>query len=64
MAPGFLGSEGLMGGSRWYLERTRLAFGGEEVAKPSRFGVVYIPGHRCRECQTLVLRYGGAEPPG
>ena len=57
MGPGFLGSESLVSGSKWFLERTRLAFGGEEVAKPNAFGMVYIPGHRCRECKTLVLRY-------
>jgi hypothetical protein len=57
MAPGFLGSESFVGGSKWFLERTRLAFGGEELAKPNTFGMVYIPGFRCRECRTLVLQY-------
>lgn len=57
MAAGFLGSEGLVGGSKWYLERTRLGFGGEELVKPNSFGVVYIPGFRCRECKLLSLQY-------
>jgi hypothetical protein len=57
MGPGFLGSESFVGGSKWYLERTRLAFGGEELAKPNAFSMVYIPGFRCRECRTLVLQY-------
>jgi hypothetical protein len=57
MAPGFLGSESFIGGSKWYLERTRLAFGGEEVAKPNMMGMVYIAGFRCRECRTLMLQY-------
>lgn len=57
MAPGFLGSESFSGGSKWFLERTRLAFGGEELAKPNAFSMVYIPGFRCRECHTLLLRY-------
>jgi hypothetical protein len=58
MAPGFLGSEGLVEGAKWYLERTRMGFGGEELAAKSGFGMVYIPGFRCRECKTLVLQYG------
>lgn len=58
MAPGFLGSEGFASGSKWYLERTRLGFGGEEIAPTSGFGMAYIPGFRCRECRTLVLQYG------
>lgn len=57
MAPGFLGSESVFGGSKWFLERTRLAFGGEEVATPNSFGMVYIPGYRCRDCRTMVLDY-------
>ncbi len=57
MAPGFLGSESFVGGSKWFLERTRLAFGGEEVSKPNAFGMVYLAGFRCRECKTLLLRY-------
>ena len=69
MAPGFLGSESFFGGSKWYLERTRLAFGGEEIAKPNPYSMVYIPGFRCRDCRTLLLQYGpeanlnGATPP-
>jgi hypothetical protein len=58
MSPGYLGSESFIGGSKWFLERTRLAFGGEDIAKPNTFSMVYIPGHRCRECKTLVLNYG------
>jgi hypothetical protein len=57
MAPGFMGSESLVSGSKWFLERTRLAFGGEELAKPNNFGMVYIPGFRCRDCKTLLLQY-------
>jgi Domain of unknown function (DUF6487) len=57
MAPGFLGSGGMFEGSKWFLERTRLAFGGDEVAKPNSFGMVYIPGFRCRECRTMLLQY-------
>lgn len=57
MSPGFLGSESFIGGSKWFLERTRLAFGGEEVAKPNTFGMVYIAGFRCRDCRYLVLQY-------
>ncbi len=57
MSPGFLGSESLVSGSKWFLERTRLAFGGEEIAKPNNFGMVYIPGFRCRDCRTLLLQY-------
>jgi Domain of unknown function (DUF6487) len=57
MTPGFLGSESFVGGSKWFLERTRMAFGGEEIAKPNTFGMVYIPGFRCRDCRTMVLQY-------
>jgi hypothetical protein len=57
MSPGFLGSESFIGGSKWFLERTKLAFGGEEVAQPNTFGMVYIEGFRCRDCKTLVLKY-------
>ena len=57
MAPGFLGSESFVGGSKWFLERTRLAFGGEEIAKPNTFGMVYIAGFRCRDCRYLMLQY-------
>jgi hypothetical protein len=57
MAPGFLGSEGLVAGSKWYLERTRLGFGGEEIAPTSGFGMVYIAGFRCRDCKALLLQY-------
>lgn len=57
MAPGFLGSESFIGGSKWFLERTRLAFGGEELAKPNSYSMVYIAGHRCRECRVLLLTY-------
>ena len=56
MAPGFLGSGGMFEGSKWFLERTRLAFGGDEVAKPNAFGMVYIPGFRCRECRMMLLQ--------
>jgi hypothetical protein len=58
MAPGFLGSESFIGGSKWFLERTRLAFGGEDIARPNAFSMVYIPGFRCRDCKTLLLQYG------
>jgi uncharacterized protein DUF6487 len=57
MSPGFLGSESLVSGSKWFLERTRLAFGGDEIGKPNAFGMVYIPGFRCRDCRTLLLQY-------
>lgn len=57
MAPGYLGSESLVEGSKWFMERTRLAFGGEEVAKPNSFGMVYMEGYRCRECKVLELTY-------
>lgn len=57
MAAGFLGSESFVSGSKWFLERTRLAFGGEELMKPNSFGMVYLPGFRCRECRTLLLNY-------
>lgn len=64
MSPGFLGSEGLVAGSKWYMERTRLGFGGEELAATSGFGMVYIAGYRCRDCKLLILNYGApsAEP--
>ncbi len=58
MAPGFLGSESFVAGSKWYLERTRLAFGGEDIARPNAYSMVYIPGFRCRDCRTLLLKYG------
>jgi len=57
MAPVFLGSESFIGGSKWFLERTRLAFGGDEIAKPNTYGMVYIGGFRCRECKSLLLQY-------
>jgi Domain of unknown function (DUF6487) len=57
MIPGFLGSESLVEGSKWFLERTRLAFGGEEIAKPNSFGMVYMEGFRCRLCRFLQLSY-------
>ena len=57
MAPGFLGSESFVSGSKWFLERTRLAFGGEEIAKPNAFSMVYIEGFRCRDCRVLHLQY-------
>jgi hypothetical protein len=57
MSPGFLGSESFIGGSKWYLERTRLALGGEEIGKPDTWGMVFLPGHRCRECKVMVLQY-------
>jgi uncharacterized protein DUF6487 len=57
MSPGFLGSESLVEGSKWFLERTRLAFGGEEIVKPNSFGMVYVEGFRCRDCHVLQLSY-------
>lgn len=57
MAPGFLGSESFIHGSKWFLERTRLAFGGEELAKPNSYGMVYLGGFRCRSCHVLQLQY-------
>lgn len=57
MSPGYLGSESIIHGSKWFLERTRLAFGGEELAKPDSFGMVYLTGFRCKECRSLILQY-------
>ena len=57
MAPGYLGSESLVEGSKWFLERSRLAFGGEEIVKPNSYGMVYVEGYRCRECHILQLSY-------
>lgn len=57
MSPGYLGSESIIHGSKWFLERTRLAFGGEELVKPDSFGMVYLTGFRCKDCRTLVLQY-------
>lgn len=57
MVPGFLGSESFIGGSKWYLERTRLALGGDELAKPDTWGMVYLAGHRCTDCRVVLVSY-------
>ncbi len=57
MAPGFLGSESFVGGSKWFFERTRLAFGGEELAKPNTFNMVYIAHFHYHNYKTLLLQY-------
>ncbi len=57
METGFLGSESLIGGAKWYKKKSRLGTGGEPLVKPGGLGMVYVEGERCQGCRLLLLRY-------
>ncbi len=57
METGFLGSESLIGGAKWYKKKSKLGMGGEPLVRPGGLGMVYVEGERCQGCRLLLLRY-------
>lgn len=57
MVKGFLVAESFLEGAKWTLQKTRLALGGEVLAKSDGFGNVYIDGFRCASCRLVILHY-------
>lgn len=51
------GSESLIGGAKWFTQKSKLGTRGEPLAEPGRLGMVYIQGERCLGCKLLLLRY-------
>ncbi|MFQ5951542.1 MAG: PF20097 family protein [Candidatus Geothermarchaeales archaeon] len=57
MDDGYLGSESLIGGSKWFKRKSRLATGGDPIASPDGLGMVYLEGSRCQSCRLIVITY-------
>ncbi|MFH0815375.1 MAG: PF20097 family protein [Methanobacteriota archaeon] len=57
MEAGYLGTESLVGGAKWYLKKTVLALDGEKLKEPDMSGMVYIDSLRCKECRVILARY-------
>ncbi len=57
MEHGFLGSESLISGAKWYKKKSKLGTGGEPLVKPGGLGMVYVEGERRQVCRLLLLRY-------
>lgn len=57
MAKGFLVAESFVEGAKWTTQKTKLALGGEVLAKADGFGNVYIDAYRCVACRVVILHY-------
>jgi hypothetical protein len=56
MERGVLGAESLLGGAKWYREKSALALGGEKVGEYSANGMAWLDGYRCRPCRLALVR--------
>ena len=57
MEGGYLGTESLVGGAKWYRKKTVLALDGEKLKEPEMSGMVYMDSLRCKECRVILARY-------
>jgi len=54
---GTLGFFTLLGGARWYKERSELMLGGDSIVKHPLGGDTWLDGFRCPKCRLLLLTY-------
>ena len=54
---GTLGFFTLLGGARWYKERSELMLGGDSIVKNPLGGNTWLDGFRCPNCRLLLLSY-------
>jgi len=57
MDMGTLGFFTLLGGARWFKERSELMLGGDSIVKHPLGGDTWIDGFRCPKCRLLLLKY-------
>lgn len=57
MQPGTMGVMSYSAGATWHRQRSLLALGGETLVSEPLGGMIWMDGHRCLRCRTLVLAY-------
>ena len=57
MEQGYVGSESLISGMKWFMKKKALGLGGELILKPDATGMVYVDAFRCKKCKTVVFSY-------
>ena len=54
---GFLVCEAFTEGPKWDTKKTKLGFGGEELAQPSMLGLVHLDARLCTTCRLVMFHY-------
>jgi len=54
---GYIGSESLISGIKWFEKKKLSGLGGKIIKDPGLTGMVYIEAYRCTKCKKIIFDY-------